>query len=640
MRGGLHFVAWSGWARRPLFWLIVAATVAVVAWVNPTLSIATLIEGCQGLLAGTTGPARTEAFAYALALLITAVALGVALAVFILHVGCVVFSLKRVLRIVEARPDKRSFAADFDTVYDQLTRHPLIGHAFAEFSETLERPIDGGVIKSTMRPQSFFTMAMLRERLPGLKYLSAVPGYFVGIGLFFTFIGLVFALGEASRAVEATDSAAMTGAVGKLLTAATFKFSTSIAGLGASIALSMAFKSATISIEEALSRLCEALEKRLVHLTQQTIAVQMNQELAEQTTQLKTLASDQFISRFGDAVALKLADATLNAMTPVTETLREAIETLRAKSTDGMTELVSSFSDSLRTGAGVEMHAVAASIRQMGETLTALQTKLDGSGEVFAQRMSEATVELTRAAAEAGLAATAVQADVAKGFSEATSALNYGASAAAKRFETDAIDAGNKASADLQSAMASTVARLRDEVERINAGLLMVRETFTANAEGLRASAIQSQDAARAFGTAAEDLRGATSPLAQSTRTIAEAAARIDTGLAASVASLADSNTAARTLANELTGHQSSLADSWQSYSARFAKVDEDLQRAVEALGRATGDQISKLTRFVSDIDESLEKTLKQLNAPLTGLEGTIGELSDNVAKLLAASRK
>jgi hypothetical protein len=246
LRGIFDRVAWSSWLRLPLFWLVVAATVALVAHLTPILSFTTLGEGWNGLLRGDSTPARTEAFAYALAVLIAAVAAGVASAVCILHVGCIVFSLWRVRRIIDGRPDKRAFAVDFDTVYDQIKDHPLVGHAFTEFSATLERPVGGDILKSTIRPQNFLTMAMLRERLTGLKYLTAVPGYFVGIGLFFTFIGLVFALGEASKAVGANDSTAMTGAVGKLLTAATFKFSTSIAGLGASIALSIWFKSATI----------------------------------------------------------------------------------------------------------------------------------------------------------------------------------------------------------------------------------------------------------------------------------------------------------------------------------------------------------------------------------------------------------
>lgn len=46
---------------------------------------------------------------------------------------------------------------------------------------------------NTVRPHTFFNPGVARERLGGLQMMNAVPGYFVGLGLLLTFIGLVFA---------------------------------------------------------------------------------------------------------------------------------------------------------------------------------------------------------------------------------------------------------------------------------------------------------------------------------------------------------------------------------------------------------------------------------------------------------------
>ena len=51
---------------------------------------------------------------------------------------------------------------------------------------------------------------------------------------------------------------------------ASFKFATSIAGLGSSIILGIAFRSIGIRIETAFSRLCQEIEIVLLYLSQQS----------------------------------------------------------------------------------------------------------------------------------------------------------------------------------------------------------------------------------------------------------------------------------------------------------------------------------------------------------------------------------
>src|SRR6202012_195036 len=109
----------------------------------------------------------------------------------------------------------------------------------------------GVVRQSTARPQTFLNLGVAREKLFGLKMMGSIPGYFVGVGLLLTFVGLVLALYKAAAAVNSADAAGMQNATRELLQVATFKFSTSIAGLGSSIALSLVFRTYTIWMEGA-----------------------------------------------------------------------------------------------------------------------------------------------------------------------------------------------------------------------------------------------------------------------------------------------------------------------------------------------------------------------------------------------------
>src|SRR5690606_34540730 len=111
--------------------------------------------------------------------------------------------------------------------------------AWIEFEETLFDKDSAQAIGNTVRPQVFFNPGVARERLGGLKMMNAVPGYFVGVGLLLTFVGLVFALYKAGTAASAGDAGVMASEMAGLLRIATFKFSTSISGLAASIVLSI-----------------------------------------------------------------------------------------------------------------------------------------------------------------------------------------------------------------------------------------------------------------------------------------------------------------------------------------------------------------------------------------------------------------
>jgi hypothetical protein len=97
-------------------------------------------------------------------------------------------------------------------------------------------------VRNTVRPQSFINLTDARGELFGLKMMGSIPGYFVGLGLLLTFIGLVLALDKAAGSTAAGSAEAMTESLNELLAAATFKFSTSIAGLGASLALALIFR--------------------------------------------------------------------------------------------------------------------------------------------------------------------------------------------------------------------------------------------------------------------------------------------------------------------------------------------------------------------------------------------------------------
>ena len=135
-----------------------------------------------------------------------------------------------------------------------------------------------------------------------------LPNYFVGAGLLLTFIGLVAAIFFASQGVASGSVEEAKTALQNLLHAATFKFMTSIAGLGVSILLSISYRSSIQFLERRFDKLCEAIEKGVLFATRESIAFEQLQELSEHTAQLKRLNTD-FAIEVGKVLEERLRDS-------------------------------------------------------------------------------------------------------------------------------------------------------------------------------------------------------------------------------------------------------------------------------------------------------------------------------------------
>jgi hypothetical protein len=145
-------------------------------------------------------------------------------------------TLRERIAVVRRAKDTHAFALTFDQVDKVLRQGRHFGHAWGEFRKGLIEPDPDEprpVIRNTVRPSFYLNLQDLGLHFPGFH---ALPNVFVGLGLLFTFIGLVAALHFAAQGVGEADLDRTQIALTNLLHAATFKFHTSIAGLLSSIA--------------------------------------------------------------------------------------------------------------------------------------------------------------------------------------------------------------------------------------------------------------------------------------------------------------------------------------------------------------------------------------------------------------------
>lgn len=236
----------------------------------------------------------------------------------------VLSGLDDALAIVEDPPAPPAFRDRFPSIDAALANNAIIGEAWRGFAQTLV-PVPGQdmVLGATRRPADDLNETILAGAGVNLRFFMAVPNYLVGLGLLFTFLGLVAALYFASAGVTAATIQDAQGALRDLLSAATFKFVTSIAGLGASIVYSWREKDHLYRVSRSLARLCASLEARLVPVTREYLGMMQLDELRSQSAIMRRIGRNLHVT-VPDTVEERLAAELIEAVQPMREGFTQA----------------------------------------------------------------------------------------------------------------------------------------------------------------------------------------------------------------------------------------------------------------------------------------------------------------------------
>ncbi|HHY50951.1 MAG TPA: anti-phage defense protein ZorA, partial [Alphaproteobacteria bacterium] len=515
----LDRVLWNGWFRFIAFLVIFALTTILFDLLVPWLDLPWLWDHLVSVVRNFTYQSPTPWFGWGqhvavaqlsspglatnLAWTIGAIGAGLLTGYLVMHVLVFLVSLRALRRRVKRYGTRREFAEAYDlAVHAYLQQHPLIGHAWKEFDETLlngERRIDGA-IGNTVRPQAFINLALIRERLPGLKLLPSISGYFVGAGLLLTFIGIVLALGIAAGSVESGNAEQMQIAMTRLLHTASFKFATSIAGLGVSILFAIFARLIVICVEGGLNRFCDAVEHQLLYVAPQFIAAESNRVVKEQLVELKELSSERYFSNFAQILE-EAMQRTLGGISGRMEVAISGAATQVGRAvTEAIAPLTGGVADVIRENTGNEL-------QQLGRTLAALEGAL-GNMQAGLDRLDTALGEAAagasgrmEAAMEGVLKQLQQQVGVFlegmrdQGDAAARELAGARQQAAAAQAEATAgiTRAGQEAARALNEGLGNVLQRIEDSVNRLDNALQRSAEAHQAQAAAVNDSSAGAQ---------------------------------------------------------------------------------------------------------------------------------------------------
>ncbi len=333
-----------------------------------------------------------------------------------------------------------------------------LGIAWKEFVETLVRsPEEHGrtEIGNTVRPSNFFN---LPDMGISTGQWRAMPGVFVTLGLFLTFLGLIAALGTIAKE-EITDESLST-----LLDVASAKFIMSLTGLFCSILFGFVLRTGLGRMEGALHGLCDTLERRLPYVSLEQIAKDQLAEVRNQSEQTQALIT-QLIANIDEPLRTGLPNAIRAG---IAEAMVPVVEKIGTAGTDGVASSMEAVSGRITDGIGGALAEVGERLATTGTTLEALAGRMDDSSGRMGSEMERAVARLAASVDEMRESAGAAAEQNAVRMTESAETLFAGMRDALDRIQTNTAENG-AAMERAAGAMTEAAGAFRAEIETATA---------------------------------------------------------------------------------------------------------------------------------------------------------------------------
>jgi uncharacterized protein YukE len=555
-----------------------------------------------------------------------------------------------------------------------------LAHAWKEYRETLI-PYDAGdgtVVRNSVRPSTFFNLEDLHF---GPGFFKAVPGFFVSIGLFLTFLGLISALGTMGTEMKATSGQLSSDAMATLLTVASAKFIMSLTGLACSILFTVFLRFQTGRVDKEINQLNLMIERKLTFISLELIGIDQLKALREQKDHFKVIGMEM-VAELGRPLREELPNAISTsisgAITPLIQNVREA-------STDGLGTMVHDLSKRFSTDVGMALEsasqklvdagrgiegivsnmnqssghmgsAMEGAIERLGSSIEALKSTMTGGAKDTIEAFSKGSDSLL-ATMNSTLAEIARNTgEGAKALNEASEAMSRSALRICNELEEAAKRGSAAAEDNLKQASQSAGGMIQDAGKGILEAFVkastevgdVAKKVTESSSEKLLApllelgSALEKlvgsvgdaarhthtasqgmQNGAEAANSAAGSLRGSAQILSQASSPIATSVQAIESSTRAlqnSTASIAESSrVSAQSVANAIVSVTELLSGEQASIQATLKLLESCIQRI-----QGQGDRLD-------DMDEKLGDAFKAFHSEV---QDAIDGLGDHVTKI------
>ena len=494
-----------------------------------------------------------------------------------------------------------------------------VAEAWQEYRETttIESTTSGEtIVRNSMRPGYFFNTDDLGF---GPGFMRIMPGLFVTLGLFLTFLGLISALDTAGKDLQGDAQ----GALNTLLTVASAKFIMSLTGLLCSILFTIFLRIATGKIESQVRALCRDLERRMSFISLEEVAVDQLAAIREQREHFKAIGTE-LVAELSRPLRDELPQAMARSITSAIEPLVQNVAQVGAEGTrDMVNDLSARFSSEVERALGEASNRLAEAAEKIGLIADRLDTSSGRMGDQMngaIERMAQAMEELHSKIDD--------QAQV------ASAAVDEAGSAAVKQMEASVEAIGRASDAAVVEAGERVLAPLRNMVEEleqfalsISSGSNAMRSLSTSVSAGSEAM----NQASSVFRGAVADLANVSGPIRSTSETLSSSADQLATATTKAAETVAETNVAtARNAKETLEAAQAvlgknregieraldgigGLVDGLRGQGDRLDDIDGKLGAAFEEYNQSVGQSLQQIANHVRDMQNVLAPSLETL---------------------------
>lgn len=525
-------------------------------------------------------------------------------------------SITKSLNTLDKINDRKEFYEQYESIGSQFLEDKVFHNAWAEFDETVIVETEKGRITTTKRPHDYFNEQSIISPHINLRLLHAVPNYLVGLGLLFTFIGLIAAIHFAALGLGSPDGGKQ--ALKDLLQMASVKFFSSITGLLCSILLSISQKRWLNSLNKKIYAICRKIEELTSSITIEQFLHDGRKDQQEQTNTLKHLATE-IAMQIGGALADKLPSSVAQAMQPLAEALNNAAQKLSSANSDGLQEMLNNFIKKLDGATQNEIKELVNGLKDIQVSLQGLLQHIQQTGEAFGSKIIDAAGDLGTMLETTmsnfskkleGAAQSEIQ-DLVQGLKTTQESLvgllghiqNTG-----DAFGSKIVGAAGELSNTLMP-VSENLLSFNNNIGTINEKMYAQLDRFDSNIDALNTTLQNIKQTAEHVHQAGQPISSAAEGIKATVRSMEAAYKQIQ-----EVYNSSQQATVAIQNASE------KIVTVWGSYEDRFKTVDQDMAKAFMSIQGGLDAFKKHVGDFVGQFDEKFHSAIKLLSGAIEDL--------------------
>jgi ABC-type transporter Mla subunit MlaD len=324
--------------------------------------------------------------------------------------------------LIKSGHSKAEFCAFYDMEFNEfMSKTTYLSDGWREFNETLLIPgedfehKDGTEkILNTHHTSTYFNQRYILWSKVNMRWFNTLPNILTGLGMVGTFIGLVAGIFIASPGLSADDIGKAKDALKVLLSGASLAFLTSIVGLLSSMLFSKAEKNKIHKFDKLCQTFVSEIDERVEYFSAERLSSKVLQESKKQSFALETFANDLAVT-MGQVMQEQVA-------APLVDAINELTQSQKSANDETIEKVMAEFAASISGAAGVEMQALAETIKtisnkleeqlvalsegnqSMNETATFIMTEMTNVAENASNKISDLSSEIGNAvSAQKGL---------------------------------------------------------------------------------------------------------------------------------------------------------------------------------------------------------------------------------------------